>query len=282
MLVLVTACGPGRDGTAVPDGDAATQYVTDKFSATLDNLEGDLAANEPRKSTHRSFTRIDDKKADSTVTAIQVGSPQSRLFKNHSNRNSDDYRDYYHPAGSNVEYIHLGPVYKDVAPTAWVSIPYDSIGLGPCAWAGYATVCKMLTAVSQAMDDSGSKKHARSLPDGSVELTIEITLEQFLDNRIVVIPEWALQMITDTMRDGIIGTRIVLDPKGNLKEIVMKALISDGGHEIQVNEHHQVLAPPTEDELPKIPPPNQITAYKTEQQVDDLYARIDAVVSSEG
>lgn len=280
VLALTAACSQGRAGTALPDGAEAAQYVSDKFAATLQRLDDDLAGNEPRKSTHRSFTRIDDKKADVTITAIQVGSPPSRLFKNHSNRDSADYRDYFHPAGSDVEYIHLGPVYSSLAPTPWVSEPYDGGGLSPCAWGGYATVCKMLNAVGQAMEDSDTKKQAKSLRDGSVELTIEITLRQFLDQRIVVIPDWALENITPEMREGVIPTRIVLDPEGELKEIEMKALISADGHEIQINEHHQVLAPPTESELPKIPPPSQVTELKTEKQVEDFYRRMDEITSA--
>ncbi|WP_199434390.1 hypothetical protein [Qaidamihabitans albus] len=282
VLALAAGCAQGRAGTAVPDGDQAAEYVSAKFSATLDRLDDDLSANEPRKSVHDSFTRIDDKKSDHTLTAVQVGSPPSRLLKNHSNRDSEDYRDYFHPAGSDVEYTLLGPEYASLAPTPWVSEPYTAGGLGPCAWGGYITVCKMVGTVSQALKRGHAAKQAKSLEDGSVELTAEVTLRDFLDQRVVVFPDWALERITDKMRDGVIDTRIRLDPEGKLEAIEMTGLIKADGHEVEVNEHYQVLEPPTENDLPDEPPPDEVTALTTQAEVDDFYRRMDEITSSGG
>ncbi|MBK1784000.1 hypothetical protein JHE00_06615 [Prauserella sp. ASG 168] len=280
VLLLTASCAAGgREGTAIPDGDAAAEYVTAKFSTTLERLDEDLSANEPRQSTHRSYTRIDDKKSDNTVTAIQVGSPPSRLFKNHSNRDSADYRDYYHPAGSDVEYTLLGPVYADLAPTTWVSIPYDNAGYGVCFWGGYTAVCRMLSTVQSSLENGNAAKQAKSLRDGSVELTAEVTLRDFLEERVVILPDWALEPISEEMRDEVIETRIKLDPEGRLKEIEMNGLISGGGHEIEIKEHYQVLEPPTEESLPTIPPDDQVTALKTDAQVDEFYDRMNEITS---
>ncbi|PXY32218.1 hypothetical protein [Prauserella muralis] len=282
LLTLGAACSPGRAGTALPDGDQAAEYVSAKFTRTLERLADDFGGNEPRRSTHRSFTRIDDKKADNTITAIQVGSPPSRLYKNHSNRDSSDYRDYFHPAGSDVEYMRLGPVYKDLAPTEWVSKPYTAGSLNVCYWGGYTAVCRMLDTVSQSMQNGSAAKQAKSLEDGSVELTAEVTLREFLDQRVVILPDWVLERISEKMRDGVLNTRIALDPEGKLMEIEMKGLISADGHEIEINEHYQVLDPPTENDLPKVPSPDEVTALTTEAQVDDFYRRMAEITSSEG
>ncbi|WP_233520197.1 hypothetical protein [Prauserella sp. PE36] len=283
VLALTTSCaGGGRSGTPIPDGDAAAEYVSAKFAATLEHLDDDLAGNEPRQSTHRSYTRIGDKKADATITAIQVGSPPSRFYKNHSNRDSADYRDYYRPAGSDVEYAILGPVYESLAPTAWVSLPYEDVGYDVCFWGGYAIVCRMLSTVQSSLENGHAAKQAKSLQDGSVELTAEVTLRDILEERVVILPEWALQQISEEARDGIVETRIALDPQGGLKEIEMNGLITAGGTEIEIKEHYQVLEPPTEESLPKIPPPDQITALKTDAEVDEFYDRMSQITSSGG
>lgn len=282
VLVLAAACSPGRAGTAVPDGDQAAEYVSAKFAATLDRLDEDFSSREPRKSVHESFARIDDKKSDHTLTAIQVGSPPSRLLKNHSDRDSSDYRDYFHPVGSDVEYTLLGPEYASLAPTPWISEPYDGGRYGPCFWEGYITVCKMLSAVNSALQDGHAAKEAKSLRDGSVELTAEITLRSFLEERVVVFPDWALERISETMRDGIIDTRIRLDPEGELAEIEMTGLIKADGHEVEIDQHYRVLEPPTEEDLPDVPAPEEVTELKTQAQIDDFYRRMDEITSSGG
>ncbi|MEU3273635.1 hypothetical protein ABZ639_22585 [Saccharomonospora sp. NPDC006951] len=282
LLLLVTACAPGRSGTAIPDDDAAAAYVSDKFKATLDRLSDDLGETEPRRSTHRSFTRIDEKKADSTITAIQVGSPPSRLYKNHSNRDSSDYRDYFHPAGSDVEYTYLGPVYKSLAPTPWVSQPYKSAGYDICFWGGYTMVCRMLDTISSSLKNGHAAKQAKSFQDGSIELTAEVTLREFLKQRVVILPDWVLAQITEEMQNGIIEAKVKLDPDGKLKEIRMNGLIKADGHEFEVKEHYQVLDPPTEEDLPKVPPKDQVTALTTDAEIDDYYNRMGEITSSGG
>ncbi|NIJ14179.1 hypothetical protein FHU38_004523 [Saccharomonospora amisosensis] len=282
-LVLIAGCSPGRAGTAIPDGDEVTRYVNAKFTATLDRLDDEISSRDPRKSTHRSFTRIDDKKADTTYTAIQVGSPPSRLYKNHSNRDSSDYRDYFHPAGSDVEYVFLGPEYASLAPTPWVSMPYDGAGLNNCFWGGYASLCKMLAAVSTATQNGeADKQQAKNLVDGSVELVAEIPLSEFLNQRVVVLPDWALARISDQMRKGMLRAQIRLGPDGKLQEIRMTGKISDGEHEVQINEHYQVQDPPTEEELPNVPPPEQLTVLTAEAEVDDFYDRMNEITSAGG
>ncbi|WP_019818520.1 hypothetical protein [Saccharomonospora saliphila] len=280
VLMLVTGCGGARAGRAVPDGEDVAEYVRDKFSATLERLDDDLTRSDPHQSRLRSFTRIDDRKADMTSTAIQFGDPPSRIHKNHSNRDSNDYRDYFHPGGSDVEYVLLGPVYAELAPTPWVSMPYDGAGLDVCYWSGYSTVCKMINAVARSLDNGHPDKKARSLRDGRVELTTKVSLRTFLDERIVIIPDWALEWIDEPMRNGFLDTRLVLSAEGRLQEIEMTGLISGEGHEIEVREHYQVLPAPTEHDVPAVPSADEVTELTTEEEVDEFYAGMQQITSS--
>ncbi|MFC4001516.1 hypothetical protein ACFS2C_00265 [Prauserella oleivorans] len=281
VLVLVAGCAGGREGTALPDGDEAARYVSEKFSTALERLTNDISDNEPRHSTLRSYTRVDDKKSDNTITSIQVGSPPARLWKNHSNRDSGDYRDYYHPAGSDVEYTRLGPRYASLARTEWVSMPYQQTSSDICYWGGYLTVCRMLHTVTRSLDDRDAAKQARSLKDGSVELTAEVTLDEFLNQRVVILPDWVRAKITPAMLEGIIDTTIRLDPDGKLTEIRMKGLVKADGHEFEVDNHYRLEETPTEDDLPKVPEPRDVTALTTDAQIDDFYRRMGEITSAE-
>ncbi|WP_197320674.1 hypothetical protein [Saccharomonospora sp. NB11] len=280
VLLLAAGCTTGRVGEPIPNGDDVAKYVGTKFSANLDRLADDLGENEPRKSRLQSFMRVGELKSDMTVTAIQVGSPPTRFYKNHSNRDSADYRDYLLPAGSDVEYTLLGPDYASLAPTPWVSMPYRGRGLDICFWGGYLTVCKIFHAVNRSMENNQVDKTAKSLADGSTELTIGMPLRIFLEERIVVLPDWLLEEIPDSLLGETIETRILLDPEGELKEIGMEALLSGGGSEVEIKQLYEVLEPPTEHDVPRVPDPDEVTALTTDKEIDDFYDAMAAITSS--
>ncbi|WP_024876297.1 hypothetical protein [Saccharomonospora piscinae] len=279
-LVLIAGCSAGRVGKPIPDGDEVAQYVGGKFTATLERLDDDLGNTEPRKSRLRSFMRVGELKTDTTVTAIQLGNPADRLYKNHSNRDSADYRDYFLPAGSDVEYVLLGPDYAELAPTPWVSMPDKSEGLDICFWGGYLTVCKIFSAVTRSMQDNSVDKTAKSLADGSTELTTGVSLRVFLEERIVVIPDWLVDEIGEPLLDKMVDTRILLSPEGELKEIEMTGLLSEGGNEVEIKQHYEVLEAPTEHEIPSVPPDDEVTALTTDAEVDEFYDGMAEITSS--
>jgi len=276
-VVLTAGCGQGLKATAIPDGDAAAEYVTAKFSAQLDVLEKDFTGNEARKSKIDKFARIDDKKMDSTIEAFQVGRPPARLAKNHSNRNSNEFLDSYHPAGSPIEYLLLGPIYTPLAPTPWVSMPYKGGNYNACFWEGYQDVCKMLTVVSRSFEKGAAGRQAKSFPDGTVELTAEVPLQMVLDERVIAFPEDLLSRVTDEMKKEPLSSKIILDGAGKLRQLDMTGLVKGEGHELEIRTSYQVLGEPTESELPKIPDPAQVTNLVDEAAIADFYDRMGAI-----
>ncbi|WP_246256916.1 hypothetical protein [Amycolatopsis anabasis] len=270
----VAACGNAKAGTALPDGDDAAAYVNAKFADKLKSLSDDFVGNEPRKTVLTKFARIDDKKANGTISAVQVGRPPARLSKNHSNTDSGEYLDVFHPANSPVEYTRLGPVYKSLAPTEWVSMPYTGGSQSECVWEGAQDVCKMLNAVASSVEKRQVAKAAKSRPDGSVELTAEVTLAEFIQKRVIVIPETLLSRISDKMKNEVLPTRIVLDPRGKLTEIEMSGKIAGDGHEVEIKMHYRLDGQPTENDLPKVPDASQVTVLADEAAKRDFYNRL--------
>ncbi|GHF88354.1 hypothetical protein FNH07_35445 [Amycolatopsis bartoniae] len=273
VMLLVSACSSAKAGTPVPNGAEAAAYVSAKFSATLDKLGDRFNGVDSRKSVLDTFARFDNRKINSTVTAVQLGRPPARLAKNHSNLDSNEYLDSYHPANSPVEYLLLGPVYASLAPTHWVSMPYTAGDLNECFWAGTQDVCKMLGAVSDSVDQ-GRAKTASSKADGGVELTADVTLDAYLTNRVVVFPQDILDQIGADMKTKTLQARIVLDPAGKLTEIELGGTISGGGHELELRSHYRLDGTPTENDLPKIPDPSDVTVLADSAAVSDFYARM--------
>lgn len=271
--MALTACAGAKAGTAVPNGAEAAQYVSAKFKNTLDKLSDQFKGTDSRKSTLDTFARFDDKKINSTVTAVQLGQPPARLSKNHSNLDSNEYLDTFHPANSPVEYMLLGPVYASLAPTHWVSEPYTAGDLDECFWAGSQGTCKMLGAVQDSVDQ-GRAKTARSMPDGGVELTAEVTVSAFLDNRVVVFPQAILDQIGPQLKAQVFQARIVIDGRGKLTEISMTGTVRGDGHELELNQHYLVGPPPTDNDLPKVPDPADVTVLPDSAAVNDFYARM--------
>jgi hypothetical protein len=276
-LVLVAGCGQAQAGSALPKGEDAANYVSAKFASTLETLSEEFTGSEQRKSKLDKLARIDDKSTDSTITAVQFGRPAGRLAKNHSNKDSTEYLDSYHPAGSPVEYTLLGPRYASLAPTPWISEPYTGGDLNGCFWSGYQDVCKMLQAVSDSVGKARAAKKAKSLPDGSVELSAEVPLGIFLDNRVIVFPDRLLSSISAEMRTGVIPARVVLDPRGKLKLAEMNGKVSGNGHEVEIRMTYQLLDAPTAKDLPSPPAPAEVTVLADQAAVDDFYRRMGEV-----
>lgn len=272
--VLVSGCATAKVGTGIPDGAEAAEYVSAKFSNTLTTLSNDMTGNEPRKSRLDWFGRIDDKDASVNVTAVQLGSPPSRFVDESTNDESGLPLDYFHPAGSSVRYVRLGPQTRSLAPTPWVSMPYTGHNLGACFWVGYGRVCSMLNAVAAAAEHGNAAKQAASLPDGSTELQAEVTLRDFFDNEAIPFPDDLVNTLPEEMKNETLGTRIVLTPQGELELIEMNGLVKASGHEVEIRMRYEVLEPPTERDLPQVPDESQVTPLPDEAAVDDFWKRL--------
>lgn len=271
---LLGGCGSARAGSPVPNGEDAATYVSAKFDDTLNALSDQFNANDTRKTRLDQLVVFDERRLNATISAVQLGHPPARLSRNHSNLDSNEYLDVYHPANSPVEYTLLGPVYASLAPTPWVQMPYTSGQYNECYWEGAQTVCKMLGAVQDSVAAGRAAKSASSRPDGSVELIAEVTLTAFIDNDVVTFPAAIASQLTPEMKAQTLRTRVALDPRGKLTEIEMTGKIPGNGHQLEIDYHYRLDGTPTEADLPKIPDPSQVTVLADSAAVSDFYARL--------
>lgn len=283
LLALAAGCGQARAGTALPKGDDASDYVGGKFEQAMAKLTAKLKDTHDAASSVQDYFRLDEKFAQGTLTAARVGSPESRIVRNRGVRNPDEIIDTFTPAEGAVEYTFLGPAYRSLAPTAWVSTPKPEAGLlSPCSWPGLIRPCNMANAAYAAYrTDKRAVKNGRSTADGRTELTVDVTLGTFLDERVLLLPTKVGEKVGDALKKGVIPTVITLNPDGSPASFVMDAKLDGDGHKVELRFDFKFTGKATAQDLPKIPDPAQVTVLD-QAGADDFDRRVRELQAASG
>jgi len=274
-------CGTARAGSAVPNGEQAATYVTDKFAKKLSGLRSEFTGKQARKSLLTKFVRVDNFSSDGTVTGVQIGQPPSRVSKNQGSRTASEYLISFHPGGSPFEYLQLGPAYSRLAPTPWVSLPYTLGDADECIWSGVQDACEILQSIGDSFTQGRTAKNASSKSDGSIELTAEVTLGTLLDNKLLTFEPELLQRIDDKMKSQTIPARVILDAESKLREIDLTGIVADNGHEVEVKMSFRIDGEPSTDDLPQIPDPSQVTTLSDKAAIDSFYEGLHQINSGQ-
>ncbi|GAA3538284.1 hypothetical protein GCM10022222_22370 [Amycolatopsis ultiminotia] len=276
VLALAAACGQSRAGTALADGDQAAAYVGAKFEKAMSKLADSVLDARNVTNSADTYFRFDDKWVHNTITSARTGSPESRVVHNRSQKNPDEIIDTFTPADGAVEYVYLGPAYKSLAPTQWVSMPKPEAGLvQQCSWGGVQTACKMAEAVDGSYKaDKKAVRSAKSAADGSAELTVNVAFSKFLDDRVEVLPDSLLSKVGPQLRKSVVPTTIKLKPDGSLAEFVMAAKLSGDGHQLELRYDFRFTGAATAQDLPKVPDAAQVTALPDSAAEQDFYQRL--------
>jgi hypothetical protein len=279
---LLAACGQPKAGTALPRGEDAATYVTAKFESTLEKSSEKLDSHASLKTSVQSKFLIGGQGADATHLATQAGNPLGTLSQNHSNTDLNDRIDYLQPAGSPVEYVLLGPAYASLEPTPWVSMPAITGNFGACSTLIYLTACKMINAVVGATKKGAAVRSAKRLTDGTTVLQADITLQNFLDFRIIVADAETTAKMTPDMLQQQIHSSITFDTQAALQRIEMSAKFSSktkSGKDVDFDIKYafQVIGPATSADIPNPPDASQVTALTSQAAVDDFNARKDKI-----
>jgi hypothetical protein len=282
VLALATACGQAKAGTALPKGDDAADYVGAKFEQVMDKLGDAIVDTRDVKNSLDAYFRFDDKYIHSTITSARTGSPESRVSRNRSVKNPDEILDTFTPGEGNVEYVYLGPAYKSLASTAWVSMPKPEAGLTlPCVWEGTLSACKMAdAAVTAYKADKRVVRGAKSLGEGKTALTVNVPFDSFLKNRVEVLPQKLLDQVGPELKKAVIPTTITLDADQSLISFVMDAKFEGDGHKLELKYDFRFTGKATAQDLPKIPDAAEVTVLPDEAAKRDFYDRLAKVQGS--
>ena len=278
LLVLVSACGQAKAGTALPKGDDAADYVGAKFEQVIGKLGDAITDTRDVTNSLDAYFKFDDKWVHSVITSARTGSPESRAVRHRSLKNPDEIIDTYTPADGAVEYTYLGPVYvqKGVSPTAWVSMPKPEAGtVLPCAWGGVLTPCKMAASALDAYKaDKRAVRGAKSLGDGKTALTVNVPFAVFVKNRVEVLPQSLVDQIGPELKKAAVPATITLNPDGSLVSFVMEAKFGGDGHQLELKYDFRFTGKASLQDMPKLPDAAQITVLPDRAAMDAFYRRL--------
>jgi hypothetical protein len=205
-------------------------------------------------------------------------------MRNRSNRNADHARDFFTPSGSKLEYIFLGPAFRDAAPTKWVSMPVRTAGGlgGDCFWGGIRPVCNMAGAFKAASngEEGSAATAARRLEGGAIELHADISLQTLFTQRIWVFPEHIEQRISEDQLTKTIPATMVLDGHNRIVKFDMDGVFEGEGSDVEVREQYDASADPRENELPKLPDDGDVTELRSDKEIEEFESEIDKVLDS--
>lgn len=272
--LLVTSCTTEITGNGTADDTEAAKYVSKKFGDTLQNLSGSLHGEQPHKVRLQWQGRVDDSDSGATVNTVKVGSPPSYDVTEQSIKDSDDTLETYHPAGSKVQYVRLGPRYESLAPTPWVSMPYEAWGSPQCGKKGYQMFCRMVNSIADATEKHDAAKEATTRSDGATELVAGVTLRDILAYEIISFPDDLLEVISDSMKNEQVSATVRLDPDGDPASVAMNGTVSGDEHEVEIHVKFEVLGSAAKDDMPEKPAKDDLTKLKDQDDVDDFYERM--------
>ncbi|WP_297544186.1 hypothetical protein [Amycolatopsis sp.] len=283
VSMVLAGCGQAKAGTALPQGEDAAAYVSAKFDSTLNQLSSKMQSGDAVKTTLLTRFFIAGKGIDGTLSTAQSGTGQASITHNDSNKNLNDRLDFLHPAGSPADYVLLGPLYNSLEPTPWVSMPHLAGDYGPCITGDtYHMACKMLGAVARATKKGQAVKSAKHLADGTVVLQADVSLQDFQDAQVVVIPQAVLDKTADQVHQQLIHATITITPQGTLQQIEMVAKFPStdkAGKDspFDIDYHFQIVGPATPADIPQAPDASQVTVLPDQAAVDEFNARKDKI-----
>ncbi|MBA0124763.1 hypothetical protein H0B56_04335 [Haloechinothrix sp. YIM 98757] len=280
--MFVAGCAAERDGDAIADGEAVSNHIGTKFEDTMAGLTDDILAYEDRKTLIQRYIRLDERWLDSETETARMGTPPARVSTQRNNRNPADQRVYYFPADIDKEFVQLSGAYSDLVDTPWVSMPdrYEFDLVSECVWHGAQDACKMTGAIEQSVEqDRRALANARSLDDGSVEITAEVPWDTFFDNRVIVLPDDAVEQIRETFEDHSITARVILDSDRKVEEIALEAEQSHEEHELELRMSYRTLGEPTESDFPELPDDEDVTELETEEEADEFLDRMGEITA---
>ncbi|MCP3802241.1 lipoprotein [Allokutzneria sp. A3M-2-11 16] len=242
--LLLAGCGQKLTPTARADDAEITAYNTARFDEAYAKLDEQFTKPRDQKSTISTLAAFGGKKALKEIDIVwyqgaDKGKPEPPAIftKSRTSKDRGDNYDVYHPSGSERDYALLGALFKDLAPTPWVSYPTftPKKGFNVCLVAGIQTVCAMQDAIKLTQKNAQNVfKRYKELPDGGTQLETGVTLKSFIDGRVMFIPEDIRKQFPQSMLDSFIPTKIVAAPNGDFKSITMNGTLEKEGKKLEI------------------------------------------------
>ncbi|MEV4317570.1 hypothetical protein [Actinocrispum sp. NPDC049592] len=272
----LAACGQAVSGSPAPNPEAARQAADRTLDQGVAAMGKYVQTSANFRGTVFRYATIDDKGSGSEVEVSRMGQPAAVMTKIHSTSHSGFDYDVFHPAGSALDYVRLGPGYAKLAPTKWVSMAAFSASDFSCAMPGLQTLCKLTDTIDATRKAAppGLSTETRRLDDGGTDIETSITLKAFLDATVIPIPADITTRIDPDMTGKLIPVRLTLNSDGTFRRIEVNGAVLGKAGKVQLQVGYETKGPSASDDYPPVPQPAEVTALPDKAAVDDFWARL--------
>jgi hypothetical protein len=277
--VLLAGCAHAVSGTAVANPRDAAKASAAAYEAGMKAFTDHFNNLSDEKGHSYYYARYGGKTLNREVDNLMLGEPPALLSKIKGAKDGDDF-DKFHPAGSNLDYVRLGANLAKLAPTPWVSMstvfPKDGF-FTPCSLDGISSACGLSQALGQTKLESpdGVTKEARQNPDGTLEIHTGVTLNNFLEYKVMVFGDAVKKQLTPDMLKAVIPVTITLDSSGRFLKFELRTTIDGEPTPLELQLGYEAHGRSATADFPSLPSADQITALPDKAAEtkfwDDLY-----------
>lgn len=276
-IAVLAGCTQPTPGTPRPDAATAEQATADAVKRGIDAFQnhfGDLGDEHARVYNYLNYG---DTKITTEHESYKVGDPPVTLLRRNYQADGEDWSQTLHPADAPLDYVELDEAHAFLAPTTWVSVPtlYQD-GFDTCFLLTAWVACHLDTAIGQTNLDAPDRQpsEARATEDG-FEVVTGALLGEMLDEGFISVPESMRDEITEPMRDTVVPVTIRLDHDMRFTGFEIREKITDGQDEsatpLELQLGYEVLGEATEDDIPEVPQPAEITAISDPAAVEKFW-----------
>jgi hypothetical protein len=270
---LVAGCAQPTAGRPVADRAAAEQATADAVKRGIDAFQEHFVNLGDEHARVYNYLNYGDVKITTEHESHKVGDPPAILLKRRF-RTDGDWSRTVTPPGSETDYIELDADHEFLAPTPWVSVPslFAQGGFQNCFVLTAWVACHLDTAIGQSALDAADEmpSEARATEDG-FEVTTGALLGVMLEEGFISIPEDKRDGLTDPMLETVLPVVMRFDHDMAFTGFEIRGTVSDGdATPLELQLVYEVLGEATEDDIPPVPPADQVTAITDEAAVDQF------------
>lgn len=273
--VLLAGCAQAVSGSPQADKGKADEAMATLFERSIKAFRDHFENLGDEKGKVFNYLRFGSKNRNREFEVVKQGTRTPSLLVKQSDGEPGDSYDEFHPSGANVDYVRLGDKHAHLAPTPWVSVPTiypKSSPVNPCSTLNAFVGCRMDRALAQTKLDAPDRqpRQTAGTPDGGTEISTGITLKNAIDEDLVVPPAELADKVTAEMKNEILGVRIEFGPDGKFRKFEMRSTVN-GETPVKVELGYEVTGESSDDDFPKVPKPNEVTALTDKAAVDKFW-----------
>ncbi|TCP53246.1 hypothetical protein EV191_105313 [Tamaricihabitans halophyticus] len=273
VSLLAASCAHSVEGGPVLDEQSVRDAAIERFNEVIGNVHTYIRQDRSARAREQWTATVNEQHRTSDNTHLYHGDPPTTLVKRGAVSEGTNL-DLFHPAGSNRDYLLLGEHYRKLAPTPWVTLPtsYDGAINDVCLLPGKMGLCKMIDSISLTAKEGGPNitKMGYRNPDGSVNLLSNVTVENFIDSRVILFPDDIKNQLTPKILESQLSARVDLTKANRVTFAQINGTITDGDKKFDIDITHEVEGNAQPGDFPTTPSGAELTVIKDDEKANAL------------